>query len=86
MIPVLIEQASKCDSHGTHLAGVVSGRDAGVAKGTILHSLRVLNCQGKGTVSGTLIGEWHSGFTLCVKVAKAQQEPRSHSQMVSATV
>ncbi|XP_021490952.1 proprotein convertase subtilisin/kexin type 9 [Meriones unguiculatus] len=49
-------QASKCDSHGTHLAGVVSGRDAGVAKGTRLHSLRVLNCQGKGTVSGTLIG------------------------------
>lgn len=49
-------QASKCDSHGTHLAGVVSGRDAGVAKGTSLHSLRVLNCQGKGTVSGTLIG------------------------------
>ncbi|CAO2588324.1 Proprotein convertase subtilisin/kexin type 9 [Lemmus lemmus] len=49
-------QASKCDSHGTHLAGVVSGRDAGVAKGTSLHSLRVLNCQGKGTVSSTLTG------------------------------
>ncbi|KAM5248581.1 proprotein convertase subtilisin/kexin type 9 [Ctenodactylus gundi] len=49
-------QASKCDSHGTHLAGVVSGRDAGVAKGTSLRSLRVLNCQGKGTVSGTLVG------------------------------
>uniref|UniRef100_A0A7N9D9N8 Proprotein convertase subtilisin/kexin type 9 n=1 Tax=Macaca fascicularis TaxID=9541 RepID=A0A7N9D9N8_MACFA len=49
-------QASKCDSHGTHLAGVVSGRDAGVAKGAGLRSLRVLNCQGKGTVSGTLIG------------------------------
>ncbi|XP_040612979.1 proprotein convertase subtilisin/kexin type 9 isoform X2 [Mesocricetus auratus] len=49
-------QASKCDSHGTHLAGVVSGRDAGVAKGTILHGLRVLNCQGKGIVSGILTG------------------------------
>lgn len=49
-------QASKCDSHGTHLAGVVSGRDAGVAKGANLRSLRVLNCQGKGTVSSTLIG------------------------------
>ncbi|XP_072505696.1 proprotein convertase subtilisin/kexin type 9 isoform X2 [Notamacropus eugenii] len=49
-------QASKCDSHGTHLAGVVSGRDAGVAKGSSVRSLRVLNCQGKGTVSGTLIG------------------------------
>ncbi|KAL8178613.1 UNVERIFIED_CONTAM: Proprotein convertase subtilisin/kexin type 9 [Gekko kuhli] len=49
-------QASKCDSHGTHLAGVISGRDAGVAKGASVRSLRVLNCQGKGTVSGTLIG------------------------------
>ncbi|XP_028743857.1 proprotein convertase subtilisin/kexin type 9 isoform X2 [Peromyscus leucopus] len=49
-------QASKCDSHGTHLAGVVGGRDAGVAKGTSLRSLRVLNCQGKGTVSSTLVG------------------------------
>uniref|UniRef100_H0VTV9 Proprotein convertase subtilisin/kexin type 9 n=1 Tax=Cavia porcellus TaxID=10141 RepID=H0VTV9_CAVPO len=49
-------QASKCDSHGTHLAGVVSGRDAGVAKGAGLRSLRVLNCQGRGTVSSTLRG------------------------------
>uniref|UniRef100_A0A8C3WY28 Proprotein convertase subtilisin/kexin type 9 n=1 Tax=Catagonus wagneri TaxID=51154 RepID=A0A8C3WY28_9CETA len=49
-------QANKCDSHSTHLAGVVSGRDAGVAKGASLRSLRVLNCQGKGTVSSTLTG------------------------------
>ncbi|XP_069644755.1 proprotein convertase subtilisin/kexin type 9 [Haliaeetus albicilla] len=49
-------QASKCDSHGTHTAGVLSGRDAGVATGANIRSLRVLNCQGKGTVSGTLIG------------------------------
>ncbi|NXN77763.1 PCSK9 convertase, partial [Bombycilla garrulus] len=47
-------QASKCDSHGTHVAGVLSGRDAGVATGAKIRSLRVLNCQGKGTVSGTL--------------------------------
>ncbi|NXF43834.1 PCSK9 convertase, partial [Oceanites oceanicus] len=49
-------QASKCDSHGTHMAGVLSGHDAGVATGANIRSLRVLNCQGKGTVSGTLIG------------------------------
>ncbi|NXV48974.1 PCSK9 convertase, partial [Uria aalge] len=49
-------QASKCDSHGTHMAGVLSGRDAGVATGANIRSLRVLNCQGKGTVSRTLIG------------------------------
>ncbi|NXS14491.1 PCSK9 convertase, partial [Neodrepanis coruscans] len=48
-------QVSKCDSHGTHVAGVLSGRDAGVATGAKVHSLRVLNCQGKGTVSGTLM-------------------------------
>ena len=50
-------QVSKCDSHGTHVAGVLSGRDAGVATGAKVRSLRVLNCQGKGTISGTLIGE-----------------------------
>ncbi|XP_015491945.1 proprotein convertase subtilisin/kexin type 9 [Parus major] len=48
-------QASKCDSHGTHVAGVLSGRDAGVATAANIRSLRVLNCQGKGTVSGTLM-------------------------------
>ncbi|KAJ7332675.1 hypothetical protein JRQ81_014855 [Phrynocephalus forsythii] len=60
-------QASKCDSHGTHMAGVVSGRDAGVAKGASVHSLRVLNCQGKGTVSGTLIGLEFIKKTLAVQ-------------------
>ncbi|NWU33419.1 PCSK9 convertase, partial [Hylia prasina] len=49
-------QASRCDSHGTHVAGVLSGRDAGVARGANILSLRVLNCQGKGTVSSTLMG------------------------------
>ncbi|NXJ79547.1 PCSK9 convertase, partial [Trogon melanurus] len=49
-------QASKCKSHGTHLAGVMSGRDAGVATGANVHSLRVLNCQGRGTISGALMG------------------------------
>ncbi|XP_015670518.1 proprotein convertase subtilisin/kexin type 9 [Protobothrops mucrosquamatus] len=60
-------QASKCDSHGTHMAGVVNGRDAGVAKGANVRSLRVLNCQGKGTVSGTLIGLEFIAKTLAVQ-------------------
>ncbi|KAG5275668.1 hypothetical protein AALO_G00123220 [Alosa alosa] len=47
-------QASQCDSHGTHIAGVVSGRDSGVARGSNVNSVRVLNCQGKGTISGAL--------------------------------
>ncbi|KAG8003428.1 Proprotein convertase subtilisin/kexin type 9 [Nibea albiflora] len=49
-------QASQCDSHGTHMAGVVSGSDSGVARGAGVNLVRVLNCQGKGTVSGALAG------------------------------
>uniref|UniRef100_A0A3B3DFA8 Proprotein convertase subtilisin/kexin type 9 n=1 Tax=Oryzias melastigma TaxID=30732 RepID=A0A3B3DFA8_ORYME len=50
-------QVSQCDSHGTHLAGVVSGSDSGVARGAAVNLVRVLNCQGKGTVSGALAGK-----------------------------
>ncbi|NXC00580.1 PCSK9 convertase, partial [Orthonyx spaldingii] len=57
-------QASKCDSHGTHVAGVLSGRDAGVATGANIRSVRVLNCQGKGTASGTLTALEFIGRTL----------------------
>ncbi|XP_076009716.1 proprotein convertase subtilisin/kexin type 9 [Genypterus blacodes] len=49
-------QTSQCDSHGTHVAGVVSGSDSGVARGASLNLVRVLNCQGKGTVSGAVAG------------------------------
>lgn len=49
-------QASQCDSHGTHMAGVLSGSDSGVARGVGVNLVRALNCQGKGTVSGALAG------------------------------
>lgn len=49
-------QASQCDSHGTHTAGAVSGSDSGVARGARVNLVRVLNCQGKGTMSGALAG------------------------------
>ncbi|XP_067893062.1 proprotein convertase subtilisin/kexin type 9 [Heterodontus francisci] len=49
-------QADKCDSHGTHTAGIVSGRDSGVAKGANIRTVRILNCQGRGTISGALAG------------------------------
>ncbi|XP_077390654.1 proprotein convertase subtilisin/kexin type 9 [Festucalex cinctus] len=49
-------KASRCNSHGTHVASVVSGTDSGVARGASIHLVRVLNCHGKGTVSGALAG------------------------------
>ncbi|XP_041791636.1 proprotein convertase subtilisin/kexin type 9 [Chelmon rostratus] len=57
-------QASQCDGHGTHMAGVVSGSDSGVARGVGVNLVRVLNCQGKGSVSGALAGMEYIQATL----------------------
>ncbi|GAA2720941.1 MULTISPECIES: S8 family peptidase [Streptomyces] len=54
--------ASDCPSgsgHGTHVAGVVGGATYGVARRATLVSVRVLDCQGRGTTSGILSGlDW----------------------------
>lgn len=64
-------QASQCDSHGTHMAGVVSGSDSGVARGAEVNLVRVLNCQGKGTVSGALAGLEYIRATLLAHPVEA---------------
>ncbi|XP_076583189.1 proprotein convertase subtilisin/kexin type 9 [Chaetodon auriga] len=64
-------QASQCDSHGTHMAGVVSGSDSGVARGAGVNLVRVLNCQGKGTVSGALAGMEYIRATLMARPVDA---------------
>ncbi|XP_041861213.1 proprotein convertase subtilisin/kexin type 9 isoform X2 [Melanotaenia boesemani] len=64
-------QASQCDSHGTHLAGVVSGSDSGVARGAGVNLVRVLNCQGKGTVSGALAGMEYIQASLLLRPVDA---------------
>ncbi|XP_043554945.1 proprotein convertase subtilisin/kexin type 9 [Chiloscyllium plagiosum] len=60
-------QANKCDSHGTHTAGIVNGRDSGVAKGANVRSVKILNCQGRGTVSGALAGLEYIRNTLILQ-------------------
>ncbi|HEX6291485.1 MAG TPA: S8 family peptidase [Herpetosiphonaceae bacterium] len=45
-----------CNGHGTHVAGTVGGTIYGVAKSVTLHSVRVLNCSGSGTISGVVAG------------------------------
>uniref|UniRef100_UPI0037E725C1 proprotein convertase subtilisin/kexin type 9 n=1 Tax=Semicossyphus pulcher TaxID=241346 RepID=UPI0037E725C1 len=64
-------QASQCDSHGTHMAGVVSGSDSGVARGAGVNLVRVLNCQGKGTMSGALKGLEYIRATLQARPLEA---------------
>lgn len=48
-----------CNGHGTMVAGVVGATTWGVAKGTGLRSVRVLDCAGSGTLSGVIAGvDW----------------------------
>lgn len=48
-----------CNGHGTHVAGTVGGGTSGVAKDASLVSVRVLNCQGRGTWAGIIAGfDW----------------------------
>ncbi|HVL98462.1 MAG TPA: S8 family serine peptidase [Egibacteraceae bacterium] len=48
-----------CNGHGTHVAGTVAGAHHGVAKGATIVPVRVLGCDGWGTLSSVVAGvEW----------------------------
>ena len=48
--------AADCNGHGTHVAGTIGGSTYGVAKGTTLVAVRVLDCGGSGSVSNVVAG------------------------------
>lgn len=51
--------SSDCNGHGTHVAGSIGAATYGVAKSAKLIGVRVLDCQGSGTISGVVAGiEW----------------------------
>jgi hypothetical protein len=45
-----------CNGHGTHVAGIIAGKNYGVAEGVLIVPVRVLSCTGKGSLSGLLAG------------------------------
>jgi serine protease len=48
-----------CNGHGTHVAGTIGGATHGIAKAVRLVPVRVLDCNGSGTVSGVIAGvDW----------------------------
>ncbi|KAG7276126.1 LOW QUALITY PROTEIN: hypothetical protein CRUP_026215, partial [Coryphaenoides rupestris] len=59
--------SGQCESHGTHTAGVVGGVDSGVAPGAAVRLVRLLNCQGRGTVSGALAAVDYIQATLLAR-------------------
>jgi subtilisin family serine protease len=53
---------SDCNGHGTHVAGIIGGSTYGVAKGVTLVPVRVLDCNGLGSISSLIQGvEWVTG-------------------------
>lgn len=48
-----------CNGHGTHVASSAAGQQFGVAKGAIVHPVRVLDCNGSGSFAGVIAGiDW----------------------------
>jgi subtilisin family serine protease len=48
-----------CNGHGTHVAGTIGSNTYGVAKLTLLIPVRVLDCNGAGSISGVIAGvDW----------------------------
>ena len=48
------QNGNDCYGHGTHVAGTIGSTNYGVAKGVQLHAVRVLGCDGNGTVSSMI--------------------------------
>ena len=48
--------AEDCHGHGTHVSGIMAGTQYGVAKSASIVPIRVLGCNGSGTVSGLISG------------------------------
>ena len=55
-VPAAGASAEDCNGHGTHVAGTVASSSYGVATGAIIHSVRVLNCAGSGTIADVVSG------------------------------
>ncbi|MCB5165769.1 S8 family peptidase [Streptomyces bambusae] len=59
-----------CHGHGTHVAGIATGRTYGAAKEARPVAVRVLDCQGSGTTAGVVAGiDWVSAHAVRPAVA-----------------
>ncbi len=64
-----------CNGHGTHVAGIIGGATYGAAKAVTLHPVRVLDCNGQGTLSDAVAGlDW----VITAVQAHQQGNPSSH--------
>ncbi|MFJ9808978.1 S8 family serine peptidase [Streptomyces sp. NPDC101158] len=58
-------QGADCTGHGTHVAGIVGGKDYGVAKGVKLVAVRVTDCQDRAATSAIIsAADWITAHAI----------------------
>ena len=69
-----------CNGHGTHVAGTIGGMNTGVAKNVTLVGVKVLGCDGKGSVMDIV-----AGLNEVLDLAQPQQS-LSHKSVVNMSL
>lgn len=76
---------SDCHGHGTHVAGTLAGSTWGVAKGVVVHPVRVLDCGNSGSFSGVIAGiNWVAANRTLPAVANMSLSSGANSSVDTA--
>lgn len=70
------DEDEDCNSHGTHVAGIVGSKNYGVCVDANLYAIKVLNCRGSGTLSSVIQG---IAFAFQSHSARSSQSQRVKS-------
>lgn len=74
-----------CQNHGTHCAGIIGSEDYGVCKDANLHAIKVLDCDGSGTLSGVIRGIEHA-YNLHTKNVKNANSDKIIKSVISMSL